>query len=99
MRAALSSEALDMLFLDARTHRAWRNHPASDDILRKLYDRVRMGPTSTNCCPGRFVFIGSKEAKERLAPAVYRPDYDRACNRDRGYRYEIPRTPAQVVAS
>ena len=49
MRAALSSEALDTPFLDARTHRAWRNHPASDDILRKLYDLVRMGPTSTNC--------------------------------------------------
>jgi hypothetical protein len=98
VRAALSSEALDMLFLDARTHRAWRNtrplttYCASFMIESGWADQHEL-------CPGRFVFIGSKEAKEQLAPAVYRPDYDRACNRDRGYRYEIPRTPAQVVAS
>jgi 3-hydroxypropanoate dehydrogenase len=49
VRAALSSEALDTPLLDARTHRAWRDHSVSDDILRKLYDLVRMGPTSTNC--------------------------------------------------
>jgi 3-hydroxypropanoate dehydrogenase len=49
VRAALSSEALDTPLLDARTHRAWRDHSVSDDILRKLYDPVRMGPTSTNC--------------------------------------------------
>jgi 3-hydroxypropanoate dehydrogenase len=62
MRAALSSEALDVLFSNARTHRAWLNHPVSNDILRRLYDLLRMGPTSTNCCPGRFVFVRSKAA-------------------------------------
>ncbi|MGA7854042.1 MAG: malonic semialdehyde reductase [Candidatus Acidiferrales bacterium] len=70
MRAALSSDALDVLFLRARTHRAWLDHPVSDDILRQLYGLLRMGPTSTNCCPSRFVFVRSKEAKARLAPAL-----------------------------
>jgi 3-hydroxypropanoate dehydrogenase len=70
VRAALSFEALDVLFLGARTHRTWLDQPVSDDTLRKLYDLLKMGPTSTNCCPGRFVFVRSKEAKERLAPAL-----------------------------
>ena len=77
MRTALSSEALDVLFFSARTHRAWLDHPVSDDILRKLYDLLKMGPTSTNCCPGRFVFVRSKEAKERLAPALHSANVDR----------------------
>jgi 3-hydroxypropanoate dehydrogenase len=70
VRVPLSFEALDVLFLSARSHRAWLDHPVSDDVLRKLYDLLKMGPTSTNCCPGRFVFVRSKEAKERLAPAL-----------------------------
>jgi 3-hydroxypropanoate dehydrogenase len=77
VRATLSSEALDMLFLGAHTHRAWLDDPVSDDVLRKLYDLIRMGPTSTNCCPGRFVFVRSKEAKERLAPALNPKNIDR----------------------
>ncbi len=70
MRPELSFEALDALFFSARTHRAWLDRPVSDDLLRKLYDLIKMGPTSTNCCPARFVFVRSKEAKERLAPAL-----------------------------
>lgn len=70
VRPALSVEALDVLFLSARTHRAWLDRPLSDDLLRKLYELLKMGPTSTNCCPCRFVFVRSKEAKERLAPAL-----------------------------
>ena len=29
-----------------------------------------MGPTSANCSPARFLFLRTKEAKERLAPAL-----------------------------
>jgi 3-hydroxypropanoate dehydrogenase len=75
--APLSPEALDALFSSARTHRARLNHPVSDDALRKLCDLLRMGPTSTDCCPGRFVFVRSKEAKHRLAPAINPPNIDR----------------------
>lgn len=32
VRTALSAEALDMLFLEARTHRAWLDYPVSDEI-------------------------------------------------------------------
>jgi 3-hydroxypropanoate dehydrogenase len=29
-----------------------------------------MGPTSANCCPGRFLFISTPEAKARLLPLM-----------------------------
>jgi 3-hydroxypropanoate dehydrogenase len=72
---ALARSAQCVVF--QRTHRARLNHPVSDDVLRKLYDLLRMGPTSTNCCPGRFVFVRSKEAKHRLAPAINPANIDR----------------------
>lgn len=77
MRAALSSERLDVPFLTARTHRAWLDHPVSDEILRQLYSLLRIGPISTNCGPGRFVFVRSKEAKARPAPALSPTNIDR----------------------
>ena len=67
---ALDQAGLDLLFNDARTHSHWKDEPVSDDTLRKLYELLRMAPTSGNCSPGRFVFVRSPEAKARLKPAL-----------------------------
>ena len=67
---ALDQAGLDLLFNDARTHSHWKDEPVSDDTLRKLYELLRMAPTSGNCSPGRFVFVRSLEAKARLKPAL-----------------------------
>ena len=64
--AALNDEALDILFRQARSHNAWQDKPVGDEVLEQLYDLLKMGPTSANSCPGRFVFIKSAEAKEKL---------------------------------
>ena len=66
----LSDEALDLLFRQARTVTAWLDKPVSDDLLRRLYDVMKYGPTSANSCPARFVFLRSQRAKERLRPAL-----------------------------
>jgi 3-hydroxypropanoate dehydrogenase len=66
----LSDTALDALFRKARTHNAWLDKPVSDDLLRKLYDLMKWGPTSANCCPARILFLRTPEAKRRLAPAL-----------------------------
>lgn len=66
----LDSEALDLLFREARSHNGWEKRPVSDGLLQELYDIVRWGSTSMNCCPARFVFIRSEEAKARLKPAL-----------------------------
>ncbi|WHI46523.1 malonic semialdehyde reductase [Microbulbifer sp. VAAF005] len=66
----VSSGVLDQLFNEARTHSYWQDRPVSEAVLKRLYDLVRFGPTSANCCPMRLVFVVSKEAKERLKPAL-----------------------------
>lgn len=68
--AQLDSTAIDQLFLTARSHNVWLDHPVSDETLRQLYELTRMGPTSANSTPMRLVFVKSQAAKERLKPAL-----------------------------
>lgn len=70
MSGTLSDDALDTIFRTARTHNAWTDKPVSDETLHRLYDLMKWGPTSANCSPSRIVFVKSKEAKEKLAPAL-----------------------------
>jgi 3-hydroxypropanoate dehydrogenase len=63
----LDALALDQLFRVARTRNGWTDRPVSDSQLRELYDLLKLGPTSLNCCPTRFVWVRSTEAKSRLA--------------------------------
>jgi 3-hydroxypropanoate dehydrogenase len=62
--------AIDTLFRDARSYTTWQPRPVTDQTLRDLYDVLKWGPTSANAGPARFVFLRSKEAKERLRPAL-----------------------------
>jgi 3-hydroxypropanoate dehydrogenase len=66
----LSDDALDQIFRDARTHSAWLPKPVPLEILREAYELARMGPTSANASPARFVFLTTPEAKERLKPVL-----------------------------
>jgi 3-hydroxypropanoate dehydrogenase len=59
---------LNQIFLEARTHNKWQDKPVPDELLRQLVDIVKMGPTSANQSPARFLFVKSAEAKQRLAP-------------------------------
>jgi len=67
---AIDDAAIDQLFRNARTHNHWLDNPITDDTLRAIYDVMKWAPTSANTNPARFVFIRSKEAKERLRPAL-----------------------------
>jgi 3-hydroxypropanoate dehydrogenase len=60
----------DLLFREARTHNKWKDAPVADETLRELYDILKFGPTSANSSPARFVFIRTKEGKQKLAPAL-----------------------------
>jgi 3-hydroxypropanoate dehydrogenase len=70
MTLPLDSNALAALFTEARTHNGWSDQPVTDAELQKIYELTRMGPTSANCSPARFVFVRSAEAKEKLRPAL-----------------------------
>jgi 3-hydroxypropanoate dehydrogenase len=67
--SALDASALDQLFLQARTYNAFTGE-VSDQTLRALYDVMKFGPTTSNSCPARFVFVRSAEAKARLGPTL-----------------------------
>ncbi|MEH3085211.1 MAG: malonic semialdehyde reductase [Xylophilus ampelinus] len=77
MSQPLDAAALATLFTDARTHGGWTSEPVSDDQIRQLYDLVKMGPTSVNCSPARFVFVRTPEGKQRLAPALSSGNLDK----------------------
>jgi 3-hydroxypropanoate dehydrogenase len=70
MAIPLDDAALDQLFRAARTHNGWQPKGVTEDTLRQLYDLLKMGPTSANCLPARFVFVRSPEAKARLKPCL-----------------------------
>lgn len=62
--------ALDVIFREGRTHRAWLDRPVADETLRQAWELARLGPTSTNSLPLRIVFVRSAEAKARLRPCL-----------------------------
>lgn len=61
---------LDALFREARSHYHWTGKPVGDETLRALYEVTKLGPTSANGSPARFVFLRTPEAKQRLIPAL-----------------------------
>src|SRR3989442_14661230 len=70
MGARIDDTALDTLFRDARTYTKWQPRPVDDQVLRDLYVLLKRAPTSADAAPARFAFLRSKEAKERLRPAL-----------------------------
>ena len=70
MGKLVDENALDSLFREARSYTKWQQRPLTDQTVRDLYDLLKWAPTSANSSPARFAFLRSKEAKERLRPAL-----------------------------
>lgn len=70
MSALLADDTLDRLFRDGRTYNGFLDKPVSDETLKTLAELVSLGPTEANTLPGRFVFVKSPEAKEKLLAAM-----------------------------
>lgn len=66
----IDAAGLDLMFREARSQNAWKDEAVSDETVKELYDILKFGPTSANSCPARFVFVRTKEGKDRLAPAL-----------------------------
>ncbi len=77
MTEVLNAEALDQLFVVARTHNGWLDEPVPEDLLKDVWGLAKMGPTSANCSPARIVFVVSTEAKERLKPCLIEGNVDK----------------------
>ena len=70
MGQRIDDAALDTLFRTARTYAKWLPRAVADETLHDLYELLKWAPTSANAAPARFAFLRSKEAKERLRPAM-----------------------------
>jgi len=70
LKTSISEDAIDQLFRQARTHSAWLAEPVPIELLGKAYELARLGPTSANVSPSRFVFLTTPGAKTRLRPAL-----------------------------
>ena len=73
MRATISKldqASLDLILTDARSHYRWQDRKISEEEMHQLYNYTKMGATSMNSCPARFVFVASKEGKDRIAKSL-----------------------------
>jgi len=66
----LSNDAQDIIFRTARSHSNWQDKDVTNEKLMQLYELMKWGPTSANCLPGRFLFLRSDQAKQRLKPCL-----------------------------
>ncbi|MEM9319458.1 MAG: malonic semialdehyde reductase [Pseudomonadota bacterium] len=66
----LNDTAIELILTKARSHYAWTEAPVSDEMLRRLFEITKMGPTSMNTCPARFVFVRSDAGKARIAKSL-----------------------------
>jgi len=82
----LSDAALDTIFRTARTYNGYTDEPVTEAEIRQIYDLLKMGPTSANQQPARFVWCLSEAAKEKLAALASDKNADK-----------IRKAPASVV--
>ena len=63
-------KTLDLLLRKARSHSDFSDKPVTEDVLRAAHELMKWGPTSANSQPARFVYLLSRESRERLRPAL-----------------------------
>lgn len=68
--AELNHEALNTIFLEARTRNGWQDKAVPEKLLREIYDIAKMGPTTANSQPQRITFVTTAGGKAKLEPAL-----------------------------
>ncbi|MDO8455825.1 MAG: malonic semialdehyde reductase [Burkholderiaceae bacterium] len=66
----IAPTCLDQLFFNARTANGFLDKPVPLSLLQEVYDIAKMGATSMNTQPARYVFLNSPESRARLIPAL-----------------------------
>ena len=73
----VTDTCLDQIFHKARTANGFTNKPVPAELLKEVYELARMGPTSMNTQPTRYVFLTTPQAKARLVPALMPANVDK----------------------
>ncbi len=66
----IGQAALDQIFLKARTAVGFLDKPVPLSLVQEVYDIAKMGATSMNTQPTRYVILQSPGARARLLPAM-----------------------------
>jgi len=66
----IDQNAMNALFNEARTANGFIDKAVPTELLHKVYDLAKMGSTSMNCQPARYIFLTTPAAKERVLPAM-----------------------------
>ena len=77
MKSSIPQTSLDQLFIKARTANGFTHQPVSRALLEQVYDIAKMGATSMNAQPTRYVFLNSAESRARLLPALMASNVDK----------------------
>lgn len=67
---ALPQDFLNQLFNAPRTVNHFTDEEVSDELLQKVYELTKMGPTAFNAQPLRITFLRSEESRARLTPLL-----------------------------
>lgn len=74
----LDQNALDTLFINARSHNGWLDTNISDEQIHQIYELMKFGPTAANNSPARITFVKSDAAKQKLKAHLDEGNVDKA---------------------
>lgn len=80
MTLALSPEAQDLLFREARTANVFSDEPVTDEQIAAIYDLMKYAPTAMNMQPLRIVLVREGEPRERLLKHMADGNRDKTAN-------------------
>ena len=97
---ALSPDAQDLLFREARTANTFTDEPVTDEQVAAIYDLVKFGPTAMNTQPLRIVLVRQGEARDRLLKVMADGNRDKTADAplvailaaDTDFHEHLPRT-------
>ena len=75
---SIPQSAIDQLFNNARTANGFLDKPVPLSLVQQIYDIAKMGSTSMNGQPARYVILQTPQAKERLLPALSPGNVDKS---------------------
>jgi 3-hydroxypropanoate dehydrogenase len=70
-------QMLDLMLRKARSHGDFADKPVPEALLRAAHELMKWGPTSANSQPMRILYLRSKEAREKLRPALSATNLDK----------------------
>ncbi|MDN4480877.1 malonic semialdehyde reductase [Demequina muriae] len=86
--SSLDADARSLLFLDARSNVNFADRPVPANVVRKVWELVKWGPTGNNTVPLRLLVAESDEARAAVI-----------ANALEGNRAKLAKAPLLVVAA